>query len=81
MKNEILKYVNNANVEIISSNRAAIYIPEYEIARIIGKEGKNIDLIEKTRAAAQKLLAEDATLANYPRLKVKLSSFEQVAPD
>ena len=41
----------------------------------------DIDLIEKTRAAAQKLLAEDATLANYPRLKVKLSSFEQVAPD
>ena len=41
----------------------------------------DLELIEKTRAAAMKLLSEDATLANYPRLKVKLSSFEQVAPD
>src|SRR3990167_7315316 len=41
----------------------------------------DLDLIEKTRTAAQKLLSEDTTLANYPQLKVKLSSFEQVAPD
>ncbi len=39
------------------------------------------ELIEKTRLAAQKILREDPTLAKYPALKVKLSSFEQVAPD
>ena len=41
----------------------------------------DLELIEKTRTAAQKLLSEDPVLANYPQLKVKLSSFEQVAPD
>ncbi len=41
----------------------------------------DLELIEKTRAAAQKILEEDATLANYPRIKVKLQNFDQVSPD
>lgn len=41
----------------------------------------DLELIEKTRSAAQKLIAEDATLANYPQLKVKLQNFESVQPD
>lgn len=41
----------------------------------------DLELIEKTRAAAQKILSEDPTLAKYPQIKVKLHSFESVAPD
>lgn len=41
----------------------------------------DLELIEKTRFAAENLLDQDPTLANYPKLKVKLSSFEQIAPD
>lgn len=41
----------------------------------------DLELIEKTREAAQKILSEDPTLASYPQIKVKLHSFDQVAPD
>jgi len=41
----------------------------------------DLELIEKTRSAAQKILTEDATLANYPQIKVKLQNFDQVSPD
>ncbi|MBS3133737.1 Flp pilus assembly complex ATPase component TadA [Candidatus Woesearchaeota archaeon] len=33
--------------EILNDNKAVVYVPEYYIARIIGKEGKNIEEIEK----------------------------------
>ncbi len=41
----------------------------------------DLELIEKTRTEAQNLLTGDPALAKYPLLRVKLSSFEQVAPD
>lgn len=41
----------------------------------------DLDLIEKTRTAAQKLLDEDLSLAKYPQIKVKLQNFDQVQPD
>lgn len=41
----------------------------------------NLELIEKTRAAAHKLLEKDPTLAKYPQIKVKLQNFDQVSPD
>lgn len=41
----------------------------------------DLELIEKTRFAAQKLLSEDPSLASYPQLRVKLSALDQVAPD
>lgn len=41
----------------------------------------DLELIEKTRTAAQKLLTEDASLAKYPQIKVKLQNFDQVQPD
>jgi ATP-dependent DNA helicase RecG len=41
----------------------------------------DLPLIEKARSQAQKLLDEDSALAKHPRLRVKLSSFEQVMPD
>lgn len=41
----------------------------------------DLDLIEKTRTAVQKLLLWDPTLDKYPQIKVKLASLHQVAPD
>lgn len=41
----------------------------------------DLPLIEKTRAAAQKILNEDPTLAKHPQIRVKLQNFDQVAPD
>ncbi len=44
----ILMYVDDAEVELISQNRCQIFIPKRDVARIIGKEGKNIEKIEKS---------------------------------
>ena len=44
---EIRQYSRDAEVEIISSNRANIFIPEKDIAQIIGTKGKRIENIEK----------------------------------
>jgi len=41
------KYCSNAKVEIIDENNAIVYVPEKNIAKLIGKEGKNITRIEK----------------------------------
>lgn len=43
----ILTYVDDAEVELLSQNRCQIFIPKRDVARIIGKEGKNIEKIEK----------------------------------
>ncbi len=45
--NEFRKIVENVKVEIISEHRCIVYIPEKDISRIIGKEGKTIEQIEK----------------------------------
>lgn len=41
----------------------------------------DLPLIEKTRAAAHKIMDEDSTLDKYPQLKLKLTSFEGIMPD
>lgn len=47
LERELRAYVNEVKVKIIANNRAEVYIPEEEIAKFIGKEGKNISSIEK----------------------------------
>jgi ATPase len=47
LQSEIKEYSRQAKVEISSDNRATVYVPESEIARIIGKQGKNIMEMEK----------------------------------
>jgi ATPase len=44
---ELRQYSKDVEVEIISSNRANIFIPEKDIAQIIGTKGKRIENIEK----------------------------------
>ena len=41
------KFSNNIEVEVVADNKCVVYVPERDIAKIIGKQGKNIDLIEK----------------------------------
>lgn len=41
----------------------------------------NLELIEKTRAAANKLIDEDPTLTKYPMLKQKIAESGNVMPD
>jgi ATPase len=43
---EIRQYSKDADVEIISANRANIYLPEKDIPAIIGTKGKRIENIE-----------------------------------
>ncbi|HMB44277.1 MAG TPA: PINc/VapC family ATPase [Candidatus Methanoperedens sp.] len=48
IEKELRKYTGNKiNVEIVSDSSATVYMDEEDIAGVIGKGGKNIDLIEK----------------------------------
>ena len=40
-------YSRDIEVEVVSDNKTIVYVPENEIAKIIGKQGKNIEKIEK----------------------------------
>jgi len=44
---EFQRYSRNAEVEVLSDNKCAVYVPEEDIARIIGKQGANITKIEE----------------------------------
>lgn len=44
---EMLKYTNSAEAELVSNNKAVVYVPERDIAAIIGEKGKNISKLEK----------------------------------
>ena len=44
---EFQNYSRNVEVEMISDNKCAVYVPESDIARIIGKQGSNINRIEE----------------------------------
>lgn len=46
IKRVLQKYAEHVDVEIASNNKATIYVPERDIARIIGREGKNIRELE-----------------------------------
>ncbi|MBS3104861.1 Flp pilus assembly complex ATPase component TadA [Candidatus Woesearchaeota archaeon] len=44
---EFQKYSRNVEVEMLSDNKCAVYVPEEDIARIIGKQGSTITKIEE----------------------------------
>ncbi len=46
LEREFRQYSKNAKVEINSSNRATIYVPEKEVPKLIGVKGKRIENIE-----------------------------------
>ncbi len=47
IENELLNYTSNVRVNLLSGNKAVIYVPEKDIASIIGKKGVTIGKIEK----------------------------------
>jgi len=47
IEQEFQKYSRNAEVEVLSDNKCIVYVPERDIAKIIGKQGKNIAKIEQ----------------------------------
>jgi len=44
---EFQKYSRNVEVEMISDNKCVVYVPDADIARIIGKQGSNIIKVEE----------------------------------
>ena len=41
------RYSRNTDVEVIADNKCIVYVPSNDIAKIIGKQGKNIEKIEQ----------------------------------
>jgi len=41
------RFTDNARVDVISDHKAVVHIPKDDIAKVIGREGKTIDAIEK----------------------------------
>jgi len=48
IEDEFAHYSRDAKVEVVSDNKCIVYVPERDIARIIGKQGKTIEMIEKS---------------------------------
>lgn len=47
IEREFKKYSNQARVEVISDHKCIVYVPSEYISKIIGKQGSNINRIEK----------------------------------
>ncbi len=47
VQNEFRNYVANSKVDMVSEHKAVVYVPEQDIAKVIGKQGKTIESIEK----------------------------------
>ena len=47
IKKEFNRYSDLVKVDVVSNNSAVVYVPEGNIAQIIGKGGQNIEFIEK----------------------------------
>ncbi|NQU97897.1 Flp pilus assembly complex ATPase component TadA [Candidatus Woesearchaeota archaeon] len=47
IKQEFQKYSNNVNVEVVSNNKCIVYVPDKDRSSIIGRNGSNIEKIEK----------------------------------
>jgi ATPase len=47
IENEFRRYSPEAKVDVVADNKCIVYVPEMMIARIIGKQGSNIEAIEK----------------------------------
>jgi ATPase len=47
IENELRKYADSVQVDVIADNKCIVYVPEKSIPRIIGKQGSNIERLEK----------------------------------
>jgi len=47
IKRQFERYSRDVEVEVVADNKCVVYVPERDVARIIGKQGKNIEAVEK----------------------------------
>jgi len=47
VRNEMLNYTHQAEVEMVGDHKCIVSVPEEDIARIIGKQGKTVEQIER----------------------------------
>ncbi|HME87218.1 MAG TPA: PINc/VapC family ATPase [Candidatus Nanoarchaeia archaeon] len=47
IEREMQRYADEVEVRIESDNKFTLFVPEHDIASIIGKQGKNIEMLEK----------------------------------
>ena len=47
IRSKLLKYVQNAEVDVVSNSKCIVYVPQKDIAGLIGKGGETIERIEK----------------------------------
>lgn len=47
IKREFERYSRDVEVDVVADNKCVVYVPERDIAKIIGKGGKNIEAVEK----------------------------------
>ena len=47
IKRQFERYSRDVEVEVVADNKCVVYVPERDIAKIIGKQGKNIVAVEK----------------------------------
>jgi len=48
IEDEFARYSSMAKVDVVSDNKCIVYVPERDIPKIIGKQGKNISMMEKS---------------------------------
>lgn len=73
LQKEFSQYSKSAKLELESDNRAIVYVPESEIAKIIGTGGKRIEQIEKNMGISitVKSLEENKKTIEYKFLDSK----------
>ena len=47
IENEFKRYSDQVKVDVVSDHKCVVYVPAGKISKIIGKQGKNIDMLEK----------------------------------
>ena len=47
LEKELRNIYPNSKVEVISDGKAILYVPKQDVAKVIGKQGQNIDALEK----------------------------------
>ncbi len=47
LESELSRFSDDVEVEVISDSRCVVYLPEEKIAKLIGKQGRNINELEK----------------------------------
>ncbi len=81
IKREFQKYADHVKVDVISESRATVYVPDKDIPRIIGREGKTIEEFEKRLGIGidvREIGREDSKRASQEgKQEVKFNIFEK----